>query len=429
MKSLLFFALASSSAVHARAVVERSPSEPATTTSSTSCISWETAYTATAAADVAAAAATAKTSSPTSKVKGKAYDRYVSIWFENTDYEKAAGDANFKSFAKKGVTMSNYYAVTHPSQPNYVSVLSGDHFGMQNDDFSRIDGNVSTVLDLLDTKGISWGFYQEDMPFSGYEGYEYKNQANGRNDYVRKHNPGVMFDSVTRSEQRLSQIKNLSMIDTSASQFHKDLAADKLPQWMFITPNMTSDAHDTDITTAGEWLHAFLNPLLDDPKFMHNTLVLVTFDENESYIRHNRIFSLLLGDAVPQELVGTTDTHFYNHYSEIASVEANWDLPTLGRWDVGANVFELVARATGDRLRNYTSLDKYYFNLSYTGVMNSLRRRVYPAPNLTLDNSFSGRKILESIKRTWAGTTLPTYYTDTVEINDGFHPPKGFGLL
>jgi acid phosphatase len=48
--------------------------------------------TATSAADVYAAQATAKTLSPTSHVPGKVFDRYVSIWFENTDYDMAAAD-------------------------------------------------------------------------------------------------------------------------------------------------------------------------------------------------------------------------------------------------------------------------------------------------------------------------------------------------
>ena len=53
---------------------------------------WETQYTATGAADVAQAAATAKTSSPTSNVKGKAFDRLAIIYFENQNYAKAFGD-------------------------------------------------------------------------------------------------------------------------------------------------------------------------------------------------------------------------------------------------------------------------------------------------------------------------------------------------
>lgn len=50
--------------------------------------------TATSASDVAAAAATAKTESPTSNVPGKAFDRFVIIWLENTDYSAAAADRN-----------------------------------------------------------------------------------------------------------------------------------------------------------------------------------------------------------------------------------------------------------------------------------------------------------------------------------------------
>lgn len=51
--------------------------------------------TATNVIDVAAAQATAVTHSPTSHVKGKVFDRYVSIWFENTDYAMAAADREF----------------------------------------------------------------------------------------------------------------------------------------------------------------------------------------------------------------------------------------------------------------------------------------------------------------------------------------------
>lgn len=87
---------------------------------------------------------------------------------------------------------------------------------------------------------------------------------------------------------------------------------------------MTSDGHDTSVTTAGIWLKTFLTPLLTDPNFMKNTLVLITFDENETYTIENKVFSVLLGDVVPKHLIGTTDSNFYDHYSEIATVEANW---------------------------------------------------------------------------------------------------------
>ena len=58
--------------------------------------------------------------------------------------------------------------------------------GVLLDTFTRISNTTRTVIDLLDTAAISWGVYQEDMPYSGFEG-NYVNQKTGANDYVRKH--------------------------------------------------------------------------------------------------------------------------------------------------------------------------------------------------------------------------------------------------
>ena len=299
---------------------------------------------------------------------------------------------------------------------------------MQNDAFDRVDRNVSTVIDLLEEAGISWGAYQEDMPYSGFEG-SLVNQQNGANDYVRKHNPPVNYDIVASSEDRLSQLKNLSLTDTSRSMFHKDLKDNKLPQWMFITPNMTSDAHDSSITVAGKWCRDFLDPLLHDSHFMSNTLVLVTWDENETYSIRNQILGILLGDAIPKHLAGTTDDNFYNHYSELSTVQANWNLPTLGRWDVGANVYKWVAKKTGDKLRKmkHKDITGVFWNQSYAGPFNSDGGNArYPAPNLDLDESFSGRRIADSVKQMWAGSSAPTYYQDVLRVNDALNPPEGY---
>ncbi|KAI1312058.1 acid phosphatase phoa [Xylaria venustula] len=382
----------------------------------------ENMYTATGTADVAAAAATAKTSSPTSHVKGKAFDRIAIIWLENTDYDMAINDPNLAWLAKKGITLSGYHAVTHPSQPNYVASIGGDYFGMQNDDFNQIDKNVSTVIDLLEDKGISWAHYQEDSPYTGFEGFAWVNHATGANDYVRKHNPAVSYNSNAGVIDRLAVIKNLT-------EFHKDLANEKLPQWMFITPNMTSDGHDTDVTVAGTWTRTFLEPLLNDKRFMQNTLVLVTFDENETYTIQNKVLGILLGDSIPKHLVGTTDDSYYNHYSEISTVSANWDLHTLGRWDVGANVFKVVADKTGDVVRPWdgkVELANTYFNWSYAGVFNEDGGNArYPGPNLAC-SAKSKRTVLPSIKKAWKGNPAPVYYDSKVAIPDGQHPPAGY---
>ena len=73
-------------------------------------------FTASKVAPVEAAQATAKTSHKTSNVKGKVFDRFITIWLENTDYKKSEGDKNLLWLASKGITLGNYFAVTHPSE-------------------------------------------------------------------------------------------------------------------------------------------------------------------------------------------------------------------------------------------------------------------------------------------------------------------------
>jgi uncharacterized protein YjiK len=62
------------------------------------------------------------------------------------------------------------------------------------------------------------------MPYSGFEGMAWINQQTKANDYVRKHNPAVIYDANT-SPDRLAKNKNLT-------EFYSDLEAKKLPQWM-----------------------------------------------------------------------------------------------------------------------------------------------------------------------------------------------------
>ncbi|KAF8148873.1 acid phosphatase [Crassisporium funariophilum] len=356
-------------------------------------------------------------------VPGKVFDRFVTIWMENTDFDDALADPNLSSLAKSGIELNNYWAVTHPSEPNYVASVGGEYFGMDNDDLNNVPANISSVVDLLEDKGISWGEYQEDMPSTGFTGFSFPNQQTGANDYVRKHDPLIIFESVTTNPARTSNIKNFTL-------FQEDLANNRLPQWMFITPNMTNDGHDTNVTFAGKWANSFLRPLLANPNFnTKRTLVLLTFDENESDNKANLVRSILLGGAVPTSLHGTTDTWFYTHYSSISTISANWGLHTLGRYDVGANVFANVASTTRDRLRS-TDGGSVFLNGSYAGIFNEnpvvgkgTAKNALPVPNTEL--IVSGRTVLPKIREVWGSRELQrcTTYTGALVPPSEGNPP------
>ncbi|KLU86701.1 acid phosphatase [Magnaporthiopsis poae ATCC 64411] len=368
--------------------------------------------------EIRAAQATARVSSPTSNVWGVAFDRFIQIWLENTNFQAAAGDPNFQWLASQGILLTNHFGVTHPSQPNYAAAAAGDHFGMDSGDYFRFPEGISTVVDLLDTKNVSWAAYQEHLPYAGYQGFNFSNQETYANDYMRKHNPLILFDSITNNPDRLAQIKNFT-------SFEQDLRDKKLPQWMFMTPNMTNDGHDTNYRFSGRWARSFLEPLLKDTHFMNRTLIMLTFDENEVYPTQNRVFTVLLGGAVNPGLRGTKDSMFYNHYSSISTVSANWGLPSLGRWDCGANILAVVANQTGYQNvmpggGDGRGLDSLFFNVSYPGPAST---KLYtpdwwPVPD-TKSICAAGHGVLPAVVKNWSGMRGPAYnYSDAFPYDD-----------
>ncbi|RAL17606.1 acid phosphatase [Aspergillus homomorphus CBS 101889] len=352
--------------------------------------------------DIATAAATAVPEAPVSNVQGLAFDRFYQLWMENTNYGDAAADENMQWLASQGILLTNYYGVTHPSMPNYCASVGGDTWGMDHDNFVQMPSNISTIVDLLDTKGISWGEYQEHLPYAGFQGFNFSNQDTQTDDYVRRHNPLVLFDSVAKNDTRARQIKNFT-------SFEIDMSNKKLPQWAFITPNVTNDAHDTNITFGAKWERSWVAGLLNNEYFMNNTLLLLTFDE-DSYVENNKVFSVLLGGALPEQLKGTTDDTFYTHYSSIATVSANWGLPSLGRWDCGANIFEIVANKTG--YVNYeVDTTNLRLNETYPGpeAIGWIGKYspVWPIP-VTNAQCSAGHGVLGSVQ-TLFGDSKPTY--------------------
>ncbi|KAF9203684.1 hypothetical protein BGZ49_006152 [Haplosporangium sp. Z 27] len=288
--------------------------------------------------------------------KGKAFDHIFIIFLENTDFDKANTDAGMNAFYDKGIVLENYSGVTHPSEPNYVAVSGGDYFGMSDDDLYYIPENYTTIVDLLEKKNLTWRTYQENMPTPCYTGFNYTHL------YQRKHNPFIIYDSIANNTARCSNV-------VPATQLATDLANNELPNYAFYTPNMNNDGHDTTVANASSWLNGFLNPLLNNTAFNNNTLVVVTFDETETYTIPNRVLTLLLGDVV-DSMKNTTDSTFYTHYSLLSTVEQNWDLGNLGRQDANAtvsNVFDFVAKATGYTNVNVTNPPT--LNYTYPGFL------------------------------------------------------------
>jgi len=58
-------------------------------------------------------------------------------------------------------------------------------------------------------------------------------------------------------------------------------------------------------------------------------------------VSDNKVYSVLFGSAIPSSMVGTTDNTYYTHYSVPATLEQNWGLDSIMRYDRSAHVIAL----------------------------------------------------------------------------------------
>ncbi|WYZ36723.1 hypothetical protein EsH8_II_000229 [Colletotrichum jinshuiense] len=355
-------------------------------------------------------------------IPGRAFDRLISIWLENQDFTQVVKDSHIVDLKKEGILLSKYYAQTHPSQPNYIAALAGDYFGLNHDERVRLPINVSTIVDLLDWRGLSWKAYMEDIPGPGYLADASDGQTgDGKLDYVRKHNPFVSFDSINLNGTRLLNIQGFE-------EWKADFEKKQVPQYVFMSPNLMNDGHNTSLEYATKWARDFLKPMLAKDAFKERTLILLTYDEAADYGKPNQVASLLLGSALPENVKGTEDKTFYTHYSAISTVEYNWETPNLGRYDVGANIFKFV-QDLGSRIlvanKDPPNMASVNNSESYFGPLNNdtSKFRPYAQPNLALNGS-SGLPVLEHVRLQWVFHNEPTPYDGNGTLYDANFQPQ-----
>jgi acid phosphatase len=117
--------------------------------------------------------------------------------------------------------LTHYYGLTHPSEPNYVAAAGGDYFGIGDDALYRIPSPVLSVVDILEERGISWAEYQQDMPYAGFQGFNYTNPANNYVDYVRKHNPLVCIQKAALITGNLRFRCDQFITSGKSEEFHR----------------------------------------------------------------------------------------------------------------------------------------------------------------------------------------------------------------
>jgi phosphatidylinositol-3-phosphatase len=235
--------------------------------------------------------------------------KVVVVLEENHSYSSVIGSSQMpylNSLGTQYAMATQYYANTHPSIGNYFEMTTGQI--ITNNDAYMTTVTVPNIVSSMLTAGKTWKSYAESLPSVGYIGGDVL-------PYVRHHNPFSFFSEVVNSS---TQRNNL----VPFTQFAADLNAGQLPDFSFIAPNLNDDAHDGTLAQADTWLQTNIGPLLTNPQFQQNGLLIIVFDEaatSDSTNGGGHVAFVAVGPLVKK---GFQSSVLYQHQNLLAMIAA-----------------------------------------------------------------------------------------------------------
>ena len=192
------------------------------------------------------------------------YAHIVVVLDENKNYDQILDPVaapEISALAKTYGVATRFYAEVHPSEANYVALLGGDTFGIQDDDayYCRrgstrplCDGAAAPgypdhtlqarhLGDQLRAEGLDWRGYYESIPAPGSDAVVASDPAfdNGTRKtalYASKHSGFMNFADVQTDPERARRIVGFDRLK-------QDLDADRLPAFALVVPNQCNDMH------------------------------------------------------------------------------------------------------------------------------------------------------------------------------------------
>jgi acid phosphatase len=226
---------------------------------------------------------------------------------ENHSFSDIIGNTSqapyFNQLASEGAEMTSSYAVSHPSEPNYMALFGGSTFGLTSDACPTNEGAKANLGSELLAANLTFKGYSEDLPSTG-------STVCTSGKYARKHSPWVNFSNVPGSDS------------VPFSSFPTDYST--LPSLSFVIPNLDDDMHDGTITQADTWLNNNLSSYATWAK-SNNSVLIVTWDEDD-YSENNQIPTIIVGQPVKP---GTYSENI-NHYNLLATLEQIYGVSEVG---------------------------------------------------------------------------------------------------
>jgi hypothetical protein len=225
---------------------------------------------------------------------------------ENHAYSQIIGSSQapyINSLAADGALFTQSYAVTHPSEPNYMAIFSGSTDGLTADTCPVTSSAANLGSELLAASKTFVG-YAEGLPSTG-------STVCTSGEYARKHAPWVNFPAIPGSDSK------------PFSSFPSSNFAN-LPTVSFVIPNLLDDMHDGTIAEGDSWLSKNLSSYVSWAK-SNDSLLIVTWDEDND-ASGNHIATIFVGPMVKNSKYSEK----INHYNVLRTIEDMYGLPHAG---------------------------------------------------------------------------------------------------
>ena len=309
-------------------------------------------------------------------------DHIVIVIEENHSYSNIIGNSsapyiNGLVSDSLSLLLTQSYGVTHPSQPNYLYLFSGDNQGVTDD-------NKPSVLPFT-TDNLGAGLLKNNYTFVGYSEDlpSVGSDVTSSGAYERKHNPWVNWQDA--STNGIPSSLNVPLTD-----FPTDY--DSLPTVSFVIPNQNNDMHDGSISAGDTWLQNNLDGYIQWAK-THNSLFILTFDEDDNS-SNNQIPTIFVGQMVKK---GNFDNKV-NHLNILRTIEDMYGLNYAGSSTdssaIPSNYWQFTTTQAPD-----SSILSYNFE-NYS-IGDSLTRVSWTPSDIQSvisdDPLASGNKVLENI--------------------------------
>ncbi len=190
---------------------------------------------------------------------------------------------------------TDFVAIRHPSEPNYIAIAGGQTYGITNDDDPSSNPVAGTsVFGQALAAGRTASVYADGMPSNCAT-------QGGGDGYAVKHNPWAFFTAERDACGRF---------DVPVDKLTAAIDDGTLPNVGMVIPNLCHDAHDCSLGAADTWFQGWMTSVMRGPDWKSGHLAVVLTADEDDRKSNNRVLTVVAHPSLHSKVVSTPLSHY-----------------------------------------------------------------------------------------------------------------------